>query len=315
MRILNLVITKFLNIRLFKYIIQQTLKALYPNTSIVYIDGGLGSQIFKYAFGLSLEKMTNCNVIYDVSWFSKNGRSIDNKNTRNFQLCKVFPNVKIKLAPFIISTLYKKYYYFDNNQMPFYYHKDVFITPPVYYGGFYSNCKFFNLSEEKLRKDLIFNDNIKREELDFQELIKNAKNAVAVHIRRGDYVNSIHDVLNKEYYIKAIQLIQKETSNFTLFFFSNDNDWVANNIIPLLNVNIKYYNYQGNNDTGCIDMYLMSLCSKIIISNSSFSWIPAWLNNEMQKKIIMPIIWLNPQDSFNTKGLETAFNIENATYI
>jgi hypothetical protein len=49
----------------------------------------------------------------------------------------------------------------------------------------------------------------------------------------------------------------------------------------------------NDNDSGEADMFLMSRCAHFIISNSSFSWWPAWLSRRSPGKIVvMPDVWL-----------------------
>jgi hypothetical protein len=45
---------------------------------------------------------------------------------------------------------------------------------------------------------------------------------------------------------------------------------------------------------------LMSLCDNNIISNSSFSWWGAWLNENPRKKVIGPLKWFGNAIQHNT---------------
>lgn len=126
------------------------------------------------------------------------------------------------------------------------------------------------------------------------DIIKSC-NAVSLHIRRGDYIsnattNTIHGTCNLDYYKRAVEYIKKNSVSPIFFIFSDDIDWVKDN----LHLNEKHYYIDWNNaDTNYEDMRLMSLCKHNVIANSSFSWWGAWLNNNPKKIVIAPQKWFN----------------------
>lgn len=105
----------------------------------------------------------------------------------------------------------------------------------------------------------------------------------SIHVRKGDYVNNwnYHNI-RIDYYKRAIELMNKETDSFLVF--SDDIEW-CKTIMNLPKVNF----IEGEPDY--IDLFMMSLCTHNIITNSTFSWWGAFLNNKDGKKIIAPNKW------------------------
>tara|TARA_R110002072_G_scaffold54983_4_gene143712 strand:+ start:1452 stop:2195 length:744 start_codon:yes stop_codon:yes gene_type:complete len=121
------------------------------------------------------------------------------------------------------------------------------------------------------------------------------QNSVSLHVRRGDYLvkQDKHPVLAMDYYNTATNLVNT-CDNFLIF--SDDIAWCRDNFIG-----DKFTFIQGEEDY--IDLWLMSLCNHNIIANSSFSWWGAWLNQNVNKKVIAPSNWFGYNKKLNTKDL------------
>lgn len=170
-----------------------------------------------------------------------------------------------------------------------------------YIAGYWQSEKYFSKFSPWIRDDFSFIQplNIKNSELVDQ--ITHV-NAVSLHVRRGDYVNSqmtskVYENLSSTYYDAAIRHIVERISNPFFFIFSDDINWVRKN----LKINFPCVYIDNNHGTeSYIDMRLMSLCKFNIIANSSFSWWGAWLNKSREKIVVAPKCWFangtNTQD-------------------
>lgn len=127
--------------------------------------------------------------------------------------------------------------------------------------------------------------------------IKNS-NSVSLHIRRGDYValsksKKGHALCPISYYKKAIENIAQKIHNPRFFIFSDDIQWVKENLA--IKYNAEYIDF--NRDYPERDIILMKHCKHNIIANSSFSWWGAWLNENPNKIVIAPKRWMNNLES------------------
>ena len=107
--------------------------------------------------------------------------------------------------------------------------------------------------------------------------------SVAVHIRRGDYVN-LGWQLPDDYYAKSLHSMAESYNGFTLFVFSDDLEWCEAHAKELgLNYADKIVYVSGNNkENSYLDMQLMSMCESMIMSNSAFCYLAALMNTRLK---------------------------------
>lgn len=275
---------------------------------ITKLYGGLGNQLFQYALGRVLANKLKTVLKLDISWFE-----LENSLTaRNYELS--FLNIQENFASadeIEFCKLQKRNYMFGPLRK--------FLNKPKYYVGNYREKELFVYDEEvlnqcintyfdgywqsykytdKIREILLSEFSLKKsfDDKNKNTLKKmNSVNSVSVHIRRGDYVNNeqvnkVHGVCSLDYYNNAIEIIAKKVDNPFFFVFSDDIEWVKNNLKTEHSLILVDYN---DSNSGYLDMMLMKNCKHSIIANSSFSWWGAWLNEDPQKIVISPTKWFN----------------------
>lgn len=119
------------------------------------------------------------------------------------------------------------------------------------------------------------------------------KGFVSVHVRRGDYLQLTrkHPPVPAEWMLKAMALFP----GHHFIFFSDDIKWCKDTFGRRKDVSFS----EGKNEEG--DLIAMTWCEHQICSASTFSWWGAYLNQNPEKRIIMPNHWFTP----NYRGLDT----------
>ncbi len=267
---------------------------------IVKFNGGLGNQMFQLAFARALEARTGISTSFDMSFFEK-------KYARPFELGIFNVNVNAvsdfvtKFKLMLIWKLRKKLNGKNFLGLNFYsephfeYDENLFkLSENTYIEGFFQSEKYFKDIENELRADFKFKDLPEGQNLQIIEQI-NSCNSVSLHIRRGDYVQkkryqNLYAACSLDYYKRGVERIAENCPNPTLFIFSDDIEWVKENLkLPYECVFVSH-NFGAKSFE---DMRLMSLCKHNVIANSSFSWWGAWLNANSDKVVIAPQKWFN----------------------
>ena len=265
---------------------------------IVRIQGGLGNQMFQYAYAKALE--TNGNEVkIDVANATLSSE-LDNYNidldVASFdEIRKLFS--KNKFINFIHKVkgdvLKEKSLSFNKNLLEAVGNKYIY--------GYFQSEKYFLNIKNIIVKQFTLKQNLSHYAQEIKNTIQNTKNTCSIHIRRGDYIinksaNKIHGTCSLDYYNNATKLIDKKINSVKYYIFSDEIEWVKENM------NIANATYIENNGrTPHEDILLMSLCEHNIIANSSFSWWASWLNENKEKIVIAPKRWFADEEK-NTQS-------------
>lgn len=238
--------------------------------TIVYSDGSysgfLGNVMFQTAatMGIAIKNNMNCLLPYKKEFDSFKG-------------------------PIPVGNVSNAIEY----QEPHYHYQDVLFADKsqnVRLKGYFQSEKYWKHCEPLIRQTFEFNDDIKfKINSKYNELLTGDKTLVSVHVRRGDYLNhpNHHPVMPVDYFRRASQKV-KELAGGSLCFMvmSDDMSWCYDNLLFVLG---EYGTVSFISDNSpAEDMFLQSLCSHNIISNSSFSWWGSYLNKNPNKIIIAP---------------------------
>lgn len=153
----------------------------------------------------------------------------------------------------------------------------------VYYHGTWIEKNWLDSYRDVMLKELKF-PGIKSSQanLYMNEIMKGT--SVALHIRRGDYVE-LGLAQDTGYYFNALRDLSKMYENFTVYVFSDDLFWCNQHAYELgLNFAPKVVYISGNmKEESFVDLQLMSMCKIIVMANSAFSFLAGLLDTRLEK--------------------------------
>ena len=287
------------------------------NMKIVVMNGGLGNQLYQYAFIRLLETATNEKCIIDDSAFWR----FDQHN--GYELEKIFGLKLNLLSSYFTEDVWAEMLRICeqgvsipqqllNNginltmmaefrdHVPF--NGNIVYMPPnasnvevlqtyvstkgnFYYHGYWVKQEIVNRVKAVLMNELVFPDldsvpGIPVINKEYFSKIKES-DSVALHIRRGDFLQCGR-ALSEEKYAKSVAWMEERHAGCTYFVFSDDIAWCEEHKeeLGLTTVQGEVVYIQGNTGNGYnyVDMQLMSNCKHMIISNSSFGCWACYLN-------------------------------------
>lgn len=274
---------------------------------IVKFHGGLGNQMYQYAFYKNIQKkFPELTIKADLD------RYIYKKQLEHngFELDTVFKNISMDVASTeeilesgglyerhkagLVDIVKKAYWKrsFDVKQAKGY-STAVFEDQWILYNNMPIEelknqelwiCGYWVAPELVDPSLFVFRNELDEKNKRIYEKMEKS-NSVSIHVRRGDYVGTEFDVVTLDYYKKAINYLEERVENIQYFVFSDDKIYVEKIFSSIPNFTIV------DNNVGISsykDMQLMSCCKHNVICNSTFSAWGAFLNKNSNKIAIYP---------------------------
>lgn len=266
---------------------------------VTKVLGGLGNQMFQYAFG-------RANALRNGTQLFLDRRSFAEYQTHSFGLHHLYAEISDAPKDMLpkqgpsdrLTRLTRRFW----PSSPKVYVEKSFLFDPVaislrgdiYFDGYWQSEKYFAEFASSIRSELSIKTPPSSVNLRWLERIRNAP-SVSIHVRRGDYVSNqaasqVHGTCDLTYYSAAMEFMRRESTEPPVFFvFSDDHEWVRQHMS--FGENEHCFVTDNVADTNYEDLRLMSACRHHIIANSTFSWWGAWLNPSPEKVVIAPRRW------------------------
>jgi hypothetical protein len=277
---------------------------------VVRLTGGLGNQMFQYAFGRKLAIQNNTELELDTSLLGEKGESGTRTQpaysldifdfTANFATTEEVArlngipgkNLLMKIINWMRKIINPYRFVVQNNHD--FEERHLHIRNNYSITGRWQSERYFTDIEDVIRKDFTFKRPLDEYATGIARSILGSK-AIAIHVRRGDYLSDPHfskvlGVLSEEYYSTAIRKIEKSFTNPEYYVFSDDLTY-CKKIFEHMGERVTFVDQMDGNRAAELDMRLMTLCKGHIISNSTYSWWGAWLSVAPGKIVFSPKMW------------------------
>ena len=256
------------------------------------IGGAIGNQLFRYAAGRQLAHKFNTQLKLDIKAYTERHAPFV-LNQFNITATIATPEeiksiMDRRRDSAVVKESGTKY--------------NIWNCPDdTYLDGGWEAERYFTDITDIIRKEFTFKNPLSAEAQYWKNKILSAECPVSVHFRQGDFAyqplhkgKDIFLLLPMEYYYECINRLKQQYKNITLFVFSNNLQGVREDFHPDMPMEfIELSKQREKNDSASPrdveDLHLMSLCKHNIMANSTFSFWGAWLNQNPDKKVFIPM--------------------------
>ena len=286
---------------------------------ILTLGGGLGNQMFQYAFARKLQKETgdetlkftgyhlrgtgnsekmlfNLNIRDGITFCTEEEQReverVQEKALKGLHYYKVLSRYLWRgAAPWKLYQLSKKGIYstYSAYNVQKY---EISHAPVKYVEGAYQTHLYWEDMIPELREELKVKTAASEEN---KKLIAEMAGceSICVHIRRGDYLapEFAHlNVCDEKYYMEAMTKMKAQKPDAVFYIFTNNHkevEWIR-----------EHYNFDGFtvryvdlDNPDYEELRLMYSCKDFIISNSTYSWWGQFLSDNPDKIVMAPGVW------------------------
>jgi hypothetical protein len=282
----------------------------------VLLVGGLGNQLFQYAYALSLKSQgLNVSLTYNqkltkldssgrphlLSYQIVDGIRVHKEESphviaikiRNLilRLNSISSNKERPYRDLFTKVLAKLYYRLTKVQICVenQFNRLGEVTTKRIHLGYFQNLNYVDSKKVKSHLKLISLEK-KPEILKYYSLEAAEQRPLVIHIRAGDYMSDDKiGVLPLEYFTEAIASALENQMYGALWFFSDSPEYFKNSFGAWNQ--IPQYWIDPPDTTPAELLEIMKLGSGFIISNSTFSWWAAFLAKQEIVKVYAPAKW------------------------
>lgn len=262
---------------------------------LLTLQGGLGNQLFEWAFSRALED-SGRRVLFDT---------VRCRGDRPLVIGPLIsPERRFARAAGLALAIGQKYGRLtDSSRLRLVKQKKSGYDPSVlerlvgrsYLMGYFQSPHYFSNSAGAVRIEVmgLLQGMLTPAGRQLAAELADDPHSVAVHVRRGDYLavpdnTARHGVLGKDYYDRALRHLDG-LGHRNRIWFGDDPEWIRENLVR-------------PGDTVCPadattldggEIALMAACSSKVIANSTFSWWAGWLGSPSTERhpVIAPSSW------------------------
>ncbi len=273
------------------------------STLTIHLMGGLGNQLFQYAFGRRLALANAADIVLDSRGYGQGGRPDALRGLRVCEIGDFCIEARIiatdpeapgnrslgrrigkvlglaRRAMEVGKPYDQRHEIVEPTRNAFRYDPAVAnrrFTGNLSIRGYWQSERYFSEIEPMLRKDLTLRAEPPSAVQRFAAELRST-DSVAVHVRHTDNANAVAaslGVLPREYYDKTMRAIADAVREPHFYVFSDDVAWAEQFLGSQPRIT---YVSKVSEARSSIDLYLMGCCRHHITANSTFSWWGAWL--------------------------------------